>query len=621
MTDIVSDGQPFETPLSAANEDYARISPSFGRAFGAMYGEGSPTLALSRASERGQYAGSSWLDQWVSGAGTAELGEAGIPVDLTPKQSPMLSAADANKRYAPPGTTITDQPMPEAIAQLVGKEKAAEQQRENVLARFSAAHSWPVNLGMGAAAFILDPLNAGTTLIPGVGEEAITARLGTGLIARTAGRAVAGAATGAVAQAPLSTLHYGLGREEASDYDLRAAFRDMAFSAAGGAVLHAGLGAAGDLFRPAGSAAAGASDQMLGLVRGLERSGDEAVSPKGAVGRYQIEPGTARQYGFDPARLTDPAYNEQVARAVLADLNKRYAGDTQAVLVAYNAGPGRADEWLKAGRDNSVLPLETRNYLAHAAQLGRGVADIQAAPAMVRADGMRSAVSQITDGRPVDVLPVIDESGIRSAGDEARLRREDAALAEQQTQLPAGDTAAADRLARLKVVESGLADETLSPDARSALSTRRDELLSDTTPEALQAAAQPIEDARQLGNQRANIAARLAEIASQRTGQAADAILRAQPFDPAALARVQQRLYENGFAPGVPQHEFDAAREQIYGGAPKPARRASKHERRRRRSRRRHMLRRSIASSPHSRRHIPTRSERPRVHAGRNSGI
>jgi hypothetical protein len=104
----------------------------------------------------------------------------------------------------------------------------------------------------------------------------------------------------------------------------------------------------------------------LTLVRQLEGSGDKAVSPAGAIGRYQIMPGTARQYGFDPARLIDPGYNATVAGAVLGDLQKRYRGDLDAMLVAYNAGPGRADKWLAGGRHLTGLPLETQKYLAHA---------------------------------------------------------------------------------------------------------------------------------------------------------------------------------------------------------------------------------------------------------------
>lgn len=108
----------------------------------------------------------------------------------------------------------------------------------------------------------------------------------------------------------------------------------------------------------------------LELFRALEQSADDAVSPAGAIGRYQIMPNTARQYGFDPARLQDPVYNETVARAILADLNNKFDGNMADMAVAYNAGPGRARAWIKGGRVFSSLPLETQRYLLHAEELG-----------------------------------------------------------------------------------------------------------------------------------------------------------------------------------------------------------------------------------------------------------
>lgn len=104
-------------------------------------------------------------------------------------------------------------------------------------------------------------------------------------------------------------------------------------------------------------------NQLLPQVRGLEASGDDAISPKGAIGRYQIMPGTARQYGFDPSKLTDPVYNEKVARVVLTDLARRFKGDPEAILAAYNAGPSRAFAYLRSGKDPASLPAETQNYL------------------------------------------------------------------------------------------------------------------------------------------------------------------------------------------------------------------------------------------------------------------
>lgn len=437
MSDIISDGQPFETPEKAADQQYARNPPTWGRALGSLFQETSTTGALMRATERGSQAGSSRFDQALFLGGQSDAGQAGVAI-IQPEQTPMLTAAEANKRYAPEGTKITDSPMPEGLAQVVGRQKAEEVQRESVLSRFATAHSWPVRFGAGSAAFILDPLNAASAFVPGLGEETVGAGLarvglGTGIAARTTARVVAGGVTGAVAQAPLSAAKYALGREQASDYDLRQAFTDMAYSAAGGAAFHAGLGGLHDVVtsrRGNGSASASTDGgppggggglavsansptPLLPLVRNLERSGDNAISPKGALGRYQIMPDTARQYGFDPTQLHDPAYNERAAREILGDLQHRYSGDTEAVLIAYNAGPGRANKWIKAGRDDSVLPAETQKYLDHARNLG-GMNVLQGADAATKMGALRSAVSQIADGREVDVQPVFAEAHAQS---------------------------------------------------------------------------------------------------------------------------------------------------------------------------------------------------------------
>lgn len=142
---------------------------------------------------------------------------------------------------------------------------------------------------------------------------------------------------------------------------------------------------------------------MTPLIQNLETGGlrgkqiDAAVSPTGAIGRYQIEPGTARQYGFDPAKLHDPAYNTMVHTAIVTDLARRYRGNVNAVLIGYNAGPGRAGRYMAQGpgtglkeildksvaggrryetipvdRNESFLPMETQKYLAKARRIEGG---------------------------------------------------------------------------------------------------------------------------------------------------------------------------------------------------------------------------------------------------------
>lgn len=193
--------------------------------------------------------------------------------------------------------------------------------------------------------------------------------------------AVAGAAIGA-ALLTTGVLVYNHWKEIVDFVDnaishIRATYNDVAEFAH---LPHWGAGASGSWEAPAGAVTSKDRtertqdmDSLLGLVRRLEGSGDTSISRTGAVGRYQIEPGTARQYGFDANKLGDPAYNEQVARTILADLSSRYGGDTSAILSAYNAGPGRANKFVAADHDVSTLPAETRRYLERAAAyLGAG---------------------------------------------------------------------------------------------------------------------------------------------------------------------------------------------------------------------------------------------------------
>lgn len=148
---------------------------------------------------------------------------------------------------------------------------------------------------------------------------------------------------------------------------------------------------------------------------------------------------------------------------------------------------------------------------------------------------LSTAVDQILNGQRVDVdtilatralvgrmereapftLPVINEPAIRLISEEAGLRSRAAELDTQLAAMPAGDVSAADRLNRLRAVEDQLATAA-TPSERAALLTRRDQILVDTTPEALRAAAGPLEERQRLGAERSQIDTRLDDIAKQR---------------------------------------------------------------------------------------------------------
>jgi hypothetical protein len=249
VSDIQSDGaKPYETPIEGAEQGYQNLPPTLSEQFGAEQGQSSLAGTISRSIERGQIAGSSWVDQTIVGLG---LGAAGQPGST---ESPILSPDEYNKQYAPTGpdgsrVSIGDKPMPEAVAKLVGQAKADEITRESILRRAGDANNPIYNFGVATVGFLADPLNLVTTLIPGYGEESVAARLGGGFLARAAGRVASGVSGGVLSQAPLVAGKYVLGQQEASDYDARSAMSDLLMAGAQNAVFHAGLGTALDAYR------------------------------------------------------------------------------------------------------------------------------------------------------------------------------------------------------------------------------------------------------------------------------------------------------------------------------------------------------------------------------------
>jgi hypothetical protein len=114
-----------------------------------------------------------------------------------------------------------------------------------------------------------------------------------------------------------------------------------------------------------------------------ESGGRDIVNPKsGAFGPRQLMPATARDPGFG-VRPLDPAGGIPEQRRFSDDyygaMLKRYGGDRDAARIAYNGGPRRADNWLKAGRDDSVIPAESANYYKQIAErMGPGAATLVA---------------------------------------------------------------------------------------------------------------------------------------------------------------------------------------------------------------------------------------------------
>lgn len=106
---------------------------------------------------------------------------------------------------------------------------------------------------------------------------------------------------------------------------------------------------------------------IYAVIRVESAGRTRAVSSAGAMGLMQLMPGTwARQrarYGLgnDPF---DPRDNILAGTSYLREMHDRYG--SPGFLAAYNAGPGRYEDW-RAGR--RTLPLETRLYVARIAPL------------------------------------------------------------------------------------------------------------------------------------------------------------------------------------------------------------------------------------------------------------
>lgn len=99
-------------------------------------------------------------------------------------------------------------------------------------------------------------------------------------------------------------------------------------------------------------------------VMHTESAGDmRAISSAGAMGLMQVMPDTWAELRIRYALGHDafePRHNILAGTAYLREMWDRY-GNVAAMLAAYNAGPGRYDEYLSTARP---LPAETRAYVA-----------------------------------------------------------------------------------------------------------------------------------------------------------------------------------------------------------------------------------------------------------------
>ncbi|MFN8760125.1 MAG: transglycosylase SLT domain-containing protein [Tagaea sp.] len=119
------------------------------------------------------------------------------------------------------------------------------------------------------------------------------------------------------------------------------------------------------------------------IIRQESQFESHVTSRAGARGLMQLRPAPARAVargegtlaGHTDAKLYDPAYNIRLGRSFLQQMVDEFGGSYVLAAAAYNAGPGRAREWMRNfgdPRDPNVdavdwietIPFEeTRNYV------------------------------------------------------------------------------------------------------------------------------------------------------------------------------------------------------------------------------------------------------------------
>lgn len=335
---------------------------------------------------------------------------------------PMLSHDEAAKRMTDQGYDASHVPQGGMTEGALGDVMT----RQSILKRDAYTVQQSGNGGVrqfadGMVGGFVDPINLATIAL------APEAKIGQTF----AEKALIGGLTGAAVQGGASLAQMPAAQAMGDDYKMSDVFQNVVLGTLTGGVLHgitkgtpvAARLTTDDVVALEGSHAAAAQWNKAHPDQPI--TSDDVTSHTGAVGLHQIEPATARGLGLKgtdaeiTAQLKNPDTNKAMSQSLLDQLAKRYKGDPEAQAIAYNDGPSRADAWIKAGRDDSVLPKETRGYVERY-RAAHGMAPSDAGqpatrpfgqkpaddPPDVQANLLKTALGQVAEDSKVNVEPV-----------------------------------------------------------------------------------------------------------------------------------------------------------------------------------------------------------------------
>jgi soluble lytic murein transglycosylase len=200
-----------------------------------------------------------------------------------------------------------------------------------------------------------------------------------------------------------------------------------------------------------GNGAAPESALVLGFTRQESEFDPEALSSAGARGLMQMMPATAkltaRRHGIgygNKSELFTPSVNMQLGMAHVSDLLESFGGSYVLSIASYNAGAGRANQWISTYGDPRAtnadvvdwierIPFnETRNYVQRVlenTQIYRNILAGRETPLIIASDLKRggytaiasaSAAAQFSSSpapaqTPAPVMgPVVSDPGVSS---------------------------------------------------------------------------------------------------------------------------------------------------------------------------------------------------------------